>query len=41
MKMRMYRWAVIGSAGMVLGFLPGCVEQWVLNLATPFLLSSI
>jgi hypothetical protein len=30
--------AVLLCGGMLFGIFPGCVEVWVLNLATPFLL---
>lgn len=38
MKNRSYKWAALVCTGMVFGLFPGCVEVWILNLATPFLL---
>ena len=35
--MRRFMYLTTASA-MLLGIFPGCVEKWVLNLATPFLL---
>ena len=39
MKNRLYKTAALICGGLVFGILPGCVEVWVLNLATPFLLN--
>ncbi len=39
MKFRAYKAAVLICTGLVFGLLPGCVEVWILNLATPFLLN--
>ncbi len=38
MKMRAYKTAVVLGGGFLFGILPGCVEVFALNLATPFLL---
>lgn len=38
MKMRTYKAAVVLCGGLMFGILPGCVEVFALNLATPFLL---
>jgi len=39
MKTRIYKKTALICTGVLLGVLPGCVEVWVLNWATPFLLS--
>lgn len=39
MKARFLKSAAIVLTAMVFGVLPGCVEVWLLNLATPFLLN--
>lgn len=39
MKTKIYKKAALICTGVLLGILPGCVEVWVLNWATPFLLS--
>ncbi len=39
MKFRAYKAAVLICTGLVFGIFPGCVEVWILNLATPFLLN--
>ena len=39
MKTRPYKFAALMACGFVFGIFPGCVEVFVLNLATPFLLS--
>ncbi len=39
MKVRAYKAAALLCGGLVFGIFPGCVEVWMLNLATPFLLS--
>lgn len=38
MKKRAYKAAVLVCTGLVFGILPGCVEVFLLNIATPFLL---
>jgi hypothetical protein len=40
MKIRAYRFAALCCCGAVLGFLPGCVEVYLLNIATPFLFAN-
>lgn len=39
MKRRHYKTAVLLCSGILLGILPGCVEVFLLNIATPFLLN--
>ncbi|MEK6798194.1 MAG: hypothetical protein AABZ12_04455 [Planctomycetota bacterium] len=36
---KFYRWSALAAVGGVLAFLPGCVEVYLLNIATPFLLA--
>ena len=38
MKFRYGKLAVLFCCGTVFGIFPGCVEVWLLNIATPFLL---
>ncbi len=39
MKRRNLKVVAMLCGGVVFGIFPGCVEVWVLNLATPFLLN--
>jgi len=39
MNVRIRKWVVLVSGGVMFGFLPGCVEVYLLNIATPFLLA--
>lgn len=39
MKRRTYKALALICTGMVFGILPGCVEVYLLNIATPFLLT--
>ena len=39
MKTRWCRRLLVFTGAVLLGIFPGCVEVWVLNLATPFLLN--
>lgn len=39
MKSRMLKTATLICCGLMFGILPGCVEVWILNFATPFLLN--
>lgn len=39
MKSRIIRGVCLVCTGAVLGLLPGCVEVFLLNIATPFLLN--
>lgn len=39
MRRRVARRVTLITVGVVFGILPGCVEVFVLNWATPFLLS--
>ena len=39
MKAKMYKTAALICTGLVFGILPGCVETYLLNIATPFLLN--
>lgn len=39
MKNRTYKLAVLLCSGMVFGIFPSCVDVFILNLATPFLLN--
>ncbi|MHC5111287.1 MAG: hypothetical protein ACYTHJ_15565 [Planctomycetota bacterium] len=41
MQRRVYKLMVLGATGMVFGLFPSCVNKYVLNLATPFLLGQI
>jgi hypothetical protein len=38
MKVRAYKMMMIVSSGILLGILPGCLEEVLLNVASPFLL---
>lgn len=38
MKRRTFKIVALLCGGMVFGIFPGCVEVWILNVATPFLL---
>lgn len=40
MKKRAFRLAALICTGAILGLLPGCVEVWLLNIATPFLFNN-
>jgi hypothetical protein len=40
MKVRVYRHVALACSGALLGFLPGCVEVFLLNIATPFLFNN-
>lgn len=37
--MRVWKWAALVGTGAVVALLPGCVEVFLLNIATPFLLA--
>ncbi len=39
MRQRLARTVTIVVVATLFGILPGCVEVWLLNLATPFLLN--
>ncbi len=39
MKACVYKKAALICSGLIFGILPGCVEVFALNLATPFLLT--
>ncbi len=39
MKTRIYKSAALICTGLVFGILPGCVEVYLLNIVTPFLLN--
>ena len=38
MKLRFLRLVALSIGGMLFGIFPGCVEVWIMNIATPFLL---
>lgn len=38
MRVRFEKAVLIACGGLLMAFLPGCVEVWLLNIATPFLL---
>ncbi|MFQ5413845.1 MAG: hypothetical protein ACE5E6_05245 [Phycisphaerae bacterium] len=39
MRKRFYKTAAMLCGGILLGIFPGCVEVYLLNIATPFLLN--
>lgn len=39
MRFRFEKAVLIACGGLLMSFLPGCVEVWLLNIATPFLLN--
>jgi hypothetical protein len=39
MRIRLQKLALVTCGGVLMGFLPGCIEVWLLNIATPFLLN--
>lgn len=39
MRRRIFKSVALLTAGLLIGILPGCVEVWLLNIATPFLLN--
>lgn len=40
MRIRFQKVILLAGGGVLMGFLPGCVEVWLLNIATPFLLNN-
>jgi hypothetical protein len=39
MRIRLQKVVIVACGGVLLGLLPGCIEVWLLNIATPFLLN--
>lgn len=39
MRIRAYKLAALICGGLLFGIFPGCVEVWLLNVATPFLMN--
>lgn len=39
MNTRARKWIVVLCGGTLMGLLPGCIEVYLLNIATPFLLA--
>lgn len=40
MRIRFQKLVLVSCGGVLLGLLPGCVEVWLLNIATPFLFNN-
>jgi hypothetical protein len=40
MRIRLQKLTLVLCGGVLMGILPGCIEVWLLNIATPFLLNN-